>query len=43
LTATFVGPDGDFDWTAPVVLELVETRTFSSRVVHLRYRVVAAA
>jgi hypothetical protein len=37
-----VGPDGTFDTTLPrdhrVDMELAETRTFSSRVVYLRYR-----
>jgi hypothetical protein len=36
LDGYIVGPDGGFGWTAP---ELAETRTFSSRVVYLRYRV----
>ena len=50
LDGFIVGPDGGFDWTAHdeevfpqrerrVDLELMETRTFSSRVVYLRYRV----
>jgi hypothetical protein len=48
LDGFIAGPGGEIDWSAPdeelhrfharIDLELVETRTFGSRVVHVRYR-----
>lgn len=40
-----VGPDGTFDWTVPDAevfrFWIDENRTFASKVVYLRYRVVS--